>query len=105
MNVGILNIIRLLDDTSITTINSHSGKHYLLIFFLQHYFVIFNTLSISSILLVGDLAYSLVWKCLVEDPQIFFRRFFEKITNKNKQVLYFLAVSYTHLTLPTKRIV
>ena len=28
MNVGILNIIRLLDDTSITTINSHSGRYH-----------------------------------------------------------------------------
>ncbi|XP_066929855.1 protein unc-80 homolog [Clytia hemisphaerica] len=58
MNVGILRIIPLLDDASITTINSQS---------------------------VGDLAHSLVWYCLVDDPQTFFRRFFEKITNKNKQ--------------------
>jgi len=45
-------------------------------------------LFLLNLFSVGDLAYALVWKCLVEDPQTFFRRFFEKITSKNKQVCW-----------------
>ena len=43
---------------------------------------------------VGETCRNVIWNCLVEDTALFLRHFFEKFTNRDKQVknkfIYFL---------------
>lgn len=58
MNHGFSHLIHLLDDTAVATTNGQT---------------------------VGSLSRHVIWKCLVDDSDTFFRRFYEKITRISKQ--------------------
>ena len=46
---------------------------------------------------VGCLAHQVVWQCIVEDPELFFRTMYENITKTDKQVP-FESLQSSHVT-------
>lgn len=51
------------------------------------FFCFFNFLMVCrSFFTVSEVAKTTLWECLVDDPMLFFRTFFEDITKPNKQV-------------------
>ena len=48
---------------------------------------------------VGNYAHQVVWKCLVDDPDLFFRTVYEKITKSDRQVSLLLFQFVTLINL------
>ena len=44
-----------------------------------------------------EVARRLVWRCLVDDPVLFFRTILEQLTKKDKQVSWFVSPSLRRL--------
>lgn len=58
-------------------------SHWIMLYDLRFYF---DLLTLSLFFSVSEMAMRILWDCLVDDPTLFFRTFFEEITKANKQV-------------------